>query len=233
MRRLLITLTFFCWIFAATSVSAQEGDSTPTPLPTATEITEQSTPQPGLPSIGITYPLDGNILTGIIPITGTITLPGFNLWELSFSYINNPTDTWFILKSGTETLNGEIYTWDTNALTDGDYVLRLRVYFSDAYRNVLVSPVKVRNYSKEPPAPTQTPTITETLPATATTTPPEATITSMPTLRPTPTAPPPNPVILTNEEIIESLLRGASYVALAFFLLAAFYYLLQRFSKRK
>ena len=234
MRRLLLIITLFCWIFAATSVSAQEGDSTPTPLPTPAEFFEQPTLQAAVPSIGISYPSQGETLAGIVPISGTITLPGLTLWELSFSYAENPNDTWFLLKSGTEKLSGELYSWDTRLLTDGDYTLRLRVLFSDASRDILVSPVKVRNYTEDISIPTLLPTATSTLPATATATiePLETTAPSTPSMRPTPTQLPANPAILENKIIFASLLRGASYTALAFAILGILLYLRQRFSKR-
>ena len=217
MRRLLLALFLLLWMSLPVDVSAQEGDSTPTPTPTETGQAEQSTPTPGSASIGITSPLPGETLAGSIPISGLITQPGFSLWELSFSFVENPTDNWFLLASGTQTLEGQIANWDTTPLTDGDYALRLRIYFSDAYRDVLVTPVRVRNYSVDTPSPTPTQTATLAGPSLPNATPrPTETATITRTPRSTPTALPPNPAILTNKEIAASLLRGAGYTALSF-----------------
>ncbi|MBK8419669.1 MAG: hypothetical protein IPL17_12695 [Anaerolineales bacterium] len=51
--------------------------------------------------------------------------------------------------------------WDTTLLTDGDYTLRLRVYFQDgASQDILIQDLKLRN---DVPLPTETPTATATL----------------------------------------------------------------------
>ena len=107
---------------------------------------------------------------GVVPISGSLTLPGFSSWELAFAPLDNPTDTWFLLKSGSELNSGELYLWDTSLLTDGDYSLRLRAAFPDAYREVLVSPIQVRNYSTD--TATRSPTISPTSTAGATPRPP-------------------------------------------------------------
>jgi hypothetical protein len=233
MRRLLPVLLILVWMSLPVAASAQGSDSTPTPESTATGETELSTPQPGLPSIGIAYPSQGETLTGIVPITGEVTQPGFNLWQLSFSYVDNPTDTWFLLASGSQPLSGQLHAWDTSPLTDGDYSLRLRVYFSDAYRDVLVSPVRVRNYSQDTPTPTPTPAETASPAPSATQGLPTATNTVTATPRLTPTPLPPNPASLKNEEIFEALLHGTGYTGAAFILFGILFYLGHKFSQRR
>ncbi len=232
MRRLLPALFLLLWMSLPVDVSAQESDSTPTPTPNETGQAEQSAPQPGSESIGITSPLPGETLAGSVPISGLITQPGFSLWELSFSFAENPTDNWFLLASGTQTLEGEIANWDTTPLTDGDYALRLRVYFSDAYRDVLIAPVRIRNYSVDTPTPTQTSALASPSLPSATPRPTEtATITRTP--RSTPTALPPNPAILSNKEIAASLLRGAGYTALSFAVFGLLIWLKNRLTRKQ
>ncbi|MFO7586285.1 MAG: hypothetical protein R6W69_16275 [Anaerolineales bacterium] len=203
----------FLWMSPPGFVSAQESDSTPSP--SATNQEERTTPDPAYPALAILYPTDGETLQGSLPINIAVNQPGINAWELSFAFIENPTDTWFSLARGSGPFEGEILRWDTTPLTDGDYVLRLRATFSDAYRDVLVTPLKIRNYSADTPTPAPDTTATRTpgplasptqLPTPANTTTP----------RQTPTPLPPNPVILNNEDIAESALRGAGYSLILF-----------------
>ena len=129
----------------------------------------------------ITSPLEGAILSGLVPITGTATHPEFQRYELSFAYSPNPTDTWFPLQppAATQVVNEIIGRWDTNQIGDGVYTLRLRVYFSDtAYLEAFVPNVRVQNSAPTQPPPVTTPD---------TPTPPAVDITLPPT--PTPTAP--------------------------------------------
>src|SRR5258706_15426740 len=127
----------------------------------------------------ITSPLDGAILNGLVPITGTATHPQFQRYELAFAYSPNPTGTWFPLQApvNTQVINEIIGRWDTTQISDGLYSLRLRVYYSDtAYLEAFVQNVRVQNATPtaEVVAPeTPTPPVAITLPplATATATP--------------------------------------------------------------
>src|SRR6266567_3674934 len=80
----------------------------------------------------ITSPLDGAILNGLVPITGTATHRQFQRYELAFAYSPNPTGTWFPLQAAvnTQVVNEIIGRWDTTQISDGLYSLRLRVYYS-------------------------------------------------------------------------------------------------------
>lgn len=234
MRRLLPVLLILVWMSLPAAASAQESDSTPTPDPNATGQAEPSTPQPGSPAIGIAYPAPGDSLEGLVEISGLITLPGFNAWQLSFAYADNPTDTWFLLASGgSEPLSGPLHYWDTTTLSDGDYSLRLRVFFADAYRDVLVTPVRIRNYSQDTPTPSPTAAETGVPAPSATPAPPTATPTPTRTPRLTPTPLPPNPVILENEHIYTALLQGAGYTGAAFLLVGLLFYIGHKLSNRR
>src|SRR3989304_3628957 len=46
----------------------------------------------------ITSPLDGAIVSGVVPISGAATHPQFQRYELAFGYSPDPTDTWFSLQ---------------------------------------------------------------------------------------------------------------------------------------
>ncbi len=216
MKRFALFLLLFLWMFAPQTVSAQAGDSSPSPSAAETGESARSTPQPELAAIGINYPASNETVKGRLPITGTITLPGIRLWELSFAYAGNTTESWFLLRSDSAALSGELAEWDTTTLSDGDYALRLRVYFSDSYQDVLVTPIRIRNYRFDTATPTASPSATGTLLPTATTTPPEPTITPSPSPRPSPIPLPPNPLTLSNTDVFNALLRGAGYAGLFF-----------------
>ena len=127
----------------------------------------------------ISSPLEGAILTGLVPISGTATHPQFQRYELSFGYSPNPTDTWFAIQppAATQVVNEIIGRWDTAQIADGLYTLRLRVYFSDtAYLETFAPNIRVQNATPAAPTPEvllDTPTppgVDITLPATATAT---------------------------------------------------------------
>lgn len=96
----------------------------------------------------LTAPLEGAILSGLVPITGSATHPEFRRYELAFGYAPNPTDTWFSIQApaATQIINDVLGTWDTSSLTDGLYTLRLRVYYSDRdFLETVVRNVRVQN----------------------------------------------------------------------------------------
>jgi hypothetical protein len=160
-------------------------------------------------------------------ITGRTAVDGFVRAELTFGYAADPTGTWFLIADLTDPVaEGLLAEWDTTTLTDGDYTLRLLVYYQDGRQaEARVAGVRVRNYTPietSTPAPTLTPPPTATLapgaipPPTATAT---ATVTPIP---PTPTPLPPNPAELTGRKVLTSAVWGAAGV-LAFFLLLGLY----------
>lgn len=123
----------------------------------------------------ITSPLEGALLSGLVPITGSATQPQFQRYELAFGYSPNPTDTWFSLQapSTSQVINEVLGTWDTTKISDGLYVLRLRVFYGEgAYLETFVANVRVQNSTAAAPTalpPTAGPTPTETPAPTATT----------------------------------------------------------------
>ncbi|MCC7359337.1 MAG: hypothetical protein IT317_07665 [Anaerolineales bacterium] len=136
----------------------------------------------------VTSPLEGALLSGLVPITGSATHPQFTRYELAFGYSPNPTDTWFSLQAPatSQVINEVLGLWDTTKITDGQYVLRLRVFYGEgAYLETFVANVQVQNSTPAAPTdlpatagptPTETPAPTATtplieLPPTATTAP--------------------------------------------------------------
>ena len=162
--------------------------------------------------LAITSPLAGDILRGEITITGTTDIENFLSAQLDFTYASNPAGNWFTLQTVSQpVLSSALAIWNTEAISDGDYILRLRVNLTDGTFQEVTVPVKVQNDT-----PISTPTLE---PATPT---PDSITVQIPTPfllaasptptevpRPTPTALPTNPVSLHQNEILISLGRGA------------------------
>ena len=166
----------------------------------------------------ISSPGDGQIVQGSVVVSGTVSALGFSSYELSFAYADDPTQTWFMLASSSQPVfEGELGTWDTTTLTDGDYTLRLRVFMLDgSVQEKTVSSLRVRNYTAVPTS-TFTPTVTPIVqfaPPTAQLIAP-APATATPSL-PTPTPLAPNPASLQEASISSALGRGAILAMLLF-----------------
>src|SRR5258706_16239740 len=106
------------------------------------------------PPIAITSPLAGDILRGQVTITGTTDIANFLSAQLDFSYASNPQSpdalsgagNWFTLQTFSQpVLNAALAVWDTTAISDGDYILRLRVNLSDGTSQEVTFPIKIQN----------------------------------------------------------------------------------------
>ncbi|MEW6093808.1 MAG: hypothetical protein AB1531_07590 [Chloroflexota bacterium] len=164
----------------------------------------------------IVSPGPGAALQGMVTITGTSDAIGFVSYELAFAYPNDPTGTWFLIAQSNQAVqNGILAEWDTTAITDGNYTLRLLVILDNGTSlEVRVPDLRVRNYTPvetPTPGPTRAPA-TESLPAATPSIP-------LPTLIPLPA----NPAVLTASRILSSLGYGA--VAAASVLLVLSLYL--------
>ncbi len=178
--------------------------------------------QPGAPLI--TAPQSGQVVQGQVAIRGTSAMAGFAASELTFTYADGTLPTWFLLAVNQQPVQNDVLAlWNTTAITDGNYTLRLRVYLTDGgYQDTFVDNVRVRNYTPvETSTPLPSPTATVTpVPAT----PPQPTATATP-LPPTPSPLPPNPAALRRETIQASAVYGAALTLLLFALFGAGMYL--------
>lgn len=144
----------------------------------------------------ITAPTTGQAVTGTVDIIGTAADPQFARYEVAFAYDPNPTDSWFDLQpaSTTAVQAGVLASWDTTQITDGDYMLRLRVFVtgSNAPTETIIRGIQVRN---DAPTPTPTlPTVVQpSLTPSATTTFLQTTATPLP--QPSPTESPISPSV--------------------------------------
>jgi hypothetical protein len=168
--------------------------------------------------LAITSPLAGDTLRGQVQISGGMNMPGFSSAELAFSYAaSESADVWFAIQTFSQPPADSVFAiWDTAAITDGDYNLRLRVFLEDGTtQEVIVSDLKIRNDTSEAPA---TPT-EGAFPQFIATTPPPARTEPTPSavaFHPTSTSLPPNPASVTVEAIQSTFGRGA-LIALGLF----------------
>src|ERR1044071_8059953 len=115
------------------------------------------------PPIAITSPTSGAFLRGSVTITGTATADNFLSAQLDFGYASDSTGSWFTLQTFSQPLqDSTLATWDTTSITDGDYILRLRVNLGDGTSQEVIVPIRIQNDT-----PIVTPTVTA-LPPTAT-----------------------------------------------------------------
>jgi hypothetical protein len=170
--------------------------------------------------VAITSPGHEELLRGQVTITGRVNVPSFLSAQLDFAYASNPTDTWFNIQAFSQLpADSTLAIWDTTSITDGDYILRLRVNLQDGTVQEVTVPVNVGNdvLPTASPEPTATPEAETVLIPTPFLIAASPTPTDLP--RPTPTALPTNPVSLGQNQIYMSLGRGA-LVILGLFALA-------------
>ncbi|MEW6717056.1 MAG: hypothetical protein AB1345_06110 [Chloroflexota bacterium] len=170
-------------------------------------------PEAGM--VGLTSPLPGQALQGLVAISGSTDAEGFERAELYIGYAQDATNTWFLIYESTQPLTQALLTnWDTTQITDGTYTLRLLIVLQDGdFIQVLVPELRIRNYT---PIETNTPTSTATPDSahlfiqTAT---PSPTSTPPP---PTRTPYPPNPAEIQPPQISGAIICGAVGTLLLF-----------------
>ncbi len=153
----------------------------------------------------IENPKTGQVLQGVVVITGSTDLKGFQSAEISFRYSSTGqarTD-WFLIHNGYEpVVNDTLAVWDTTTIADGMYDLRVLVTTDDGRQiEEVVSGLRVRNYT---PIETSTP---GTVVQTATMQPDAPTSTSKP-LVVTPTALADNPLVIREGDAHRIFLSG-------------------------
>ena len=177
--------------------------------------------------ISITSPQAGDTLRGQVEITGNMDIPNFASAELAFSYASNPADrfAWFTIQTFPQPVHAErpiLAIWDTTLLTDGDYILLLRVFLQDgSTQDIVVSDLKIRN---DVPTATAVSTPTESSefittdplpissPVGTSTTQPATATQSYPSLTPLPA----NPASVTLSSIYSNFARGALIILVVF-----------------
>jgi hypothetical protein len=166
--------------------------------------------------IWIDSPRSGEILQGMVWISGNTDSENFDQYDISFSYDTDLNPTWFLIHTSAQPVhNGLLATWDTTTIADGTYRLRIRVYKNDSsFLDIFIEGLQVRNYSPE-----EVPLISNNLPiiANSKTTEP---IAPAPQLTGTPLAN--NSAIISDVMFLNRLLSGVILVS-ALFLIFGIY----------
>ena len=129
----------------------------------------------------ITSPASFSTVRGNVSVQGTAQHPEFERYELYYTV--EPGDNWVFLGEAyfQPVSNGLLATWNTEALPDGTYSLRLRVVRRDGnYEEAYARSLVIANTA---PTPTPTEFVAPTLPPAA---PAEPTATPTPEATPTP-----------------------------------------------
>ncbi len=93
-----------------------------TPVPTV--AAEENGCAPG--SIEIISPKEGDVVSGVVDIIGTADVPNFGFYKFEVAALGDTT--WMTIQAGeTITTEGRLGYWDTSALNQGNYILRLVV----------------------------------------------------------------------------------------------------------
>jgi hypothetical protein len=104
-------------VSAAVSVTVSNGNASPIPIPTPTPAPTPTPVTTNFP-ISLTFPSSGQIISGVVSVTGVITQP----LDAAGSYLM--VDGWEV---GTHRVTGApyIYQLDTNTLTSGQHTLQI------------------------------------------------------------------------------------------------------------
>jgi hypothetical protein len=157
----------------------------------------------------ISSPVPGQVVQGLVEITGSAAPERFEEYTLSFYQQGSTIKTLFEIESSTKKVeSGSLGDWETSTLTDDTYILELRVTLLNGDELIhLVEGIRVRNYSPietSTPEPEIAPTDLE----------PVETEESIEEVEITPdTSPPPdlapNPAEINTKNIQSSIIRGA------------------------
>lgn len=174
--------------------------------------------QPGLAADGvfITSPKTGDALQGLVIISGSTDVNGFQSVEVAFNYLGGSPQSWFLIqqsKSGVK--DGVLAVWDTTTIADGTYRLRVQVLLQDGkILEAMVENLRVRNYT---PIETKTP---ESGRASAVPSPTPLPATATP--RSTPSPFPANPLEIKPVQISFSVVEGIAAAMLGLLLLGLY-----------
>lgn len=96
--------------------------TTLTPATTTTAVASGCIPG----QIMITSPKPGDVLKGLVTLTGTADIPNIGYYKYEFSPLG--TENWSTIQAAHKVVqDNQLGTWDTSGLVSGDYLLRLVV----------------------------------------------------------------------------------------------------------
>jgi hypothetical protein len=98
----------------------------------------------------ISYPLEGDVVEGVVEILGSVPETDLSFAKLSYSYHGDEENWFLIARIDKPVENGLLATWDTSTITDGNYQLKLTIKTTDgAKKEVIISNITVANYSRQ------------------------------------------------------------------------------------
>lgn len=121
--------------------------------------------------INVTSPREGDLVSGVVNINGTVVMPEFDHYTVQMGFGNDPSD-WIQLVTGTNSVqDGVLYSWDTTRFPDGPATLRLAMFdrsgktFAGRVRVMIVNTPTAtpRPTLTRLPSPTAPPTIAPTV----------------------------------------------------------------------
>ena len=159
----------------------------------------------------ISSPSEGDVVRGIVPILGNSDVEGMRSWEITFSYIEDSTETWFLIDESDLSVTDEMLSeWDTTTISDGNYNLRITIFLErERKTNFIVNNLRVRNYTQvETDTPNPTITISPILETPEYLDDGDSFI--VPTQRLTLTPLPINPIEISKQDLSSNLIRGVA-----------------------
>jgi len=168
----------------------------------------------------IVSPRPNDLFHGVVSVTGSPDAIGFSYAEVSFAFANDLTGIWYLVSTINQPVHrGTLATRDLATTTDGNNILRFRIYFTDgSFKEIIVPGLRVQNYT-----PMETPTPVY----------PILEKTFLPTGKqsatpfPTPTGLPLNPAALSPTDVSTSMLFGG-LAAVFTFMIVGIYLRLRR-----
>ena len=99
--------------------------------------------------VAILSPSDGEAIQGRVVVTGYIKASNVKEYRLEFGYQNANAAGWYLINSASVLEQDAVLgVWDTSAISDGNYNLRLTVIFTDqSTSQFTITDLRVRNYS--------------------------------------------------------------------------------------
>ncbi len=151
-------------------------------------------------------PRPGDVLQGEVEIQGTIAGEALKSYDVLFAYADETTESWFLISSGEgQVIQGTLAIWDTTAIADGTYRLRIQVNYEEGEPYVLtIANLRVRNYTAVETR-TPEPTLEKEGAQTGTETPVPVILTATPMAQ--------NPMEISGARFMYSVLIGAGIAA--------------------
>ncbi len=120
-----------------------------------------TTPEPGQVRVGIADPPEGMVVSGVVNVVGSASVPDFASYELQYGISHDPGAFSLAIYGpvNSPVTDGQLGSWDVSGLENGPHTLRLLVRDAQGRVYEARSRVYVEN---TPPTPAQEPTATWT-----------------------------------------------------------------------